>query len=82
MSGTIYIGDNAIVNADSTDDGAGIGSGLWGGMSGTINIDGNADVTATSRSGAGVGSGDVYFASFSESTLWAAPPRATSSRWW
>ena len=58
MSGTINIGDNAIVNADSTDDGAGIGSGLWGGMSGTINIDGNADVTATSRSGAGIGSGD------------------------
>ena len=27
-------------------------------MSGTINIDGNADVTATSRSGAGIGSGD------------------------
>ena len=58
MSGTITIGDNAIVNADSTDDGAGIGSGLWGGMSGTINIDGNADVTATSNSGAGIGSGD------------------------
>ena len=64
MSGSIHITGDATVKTDDntalkySGDGAGIGSGYNGGMSGTIVIDGNAQVEVSSNDrGAGIGSG-------------------------
>ena len=65
MSGSIHItGDATVTTKDDRDDvyyygdGAGIGSGKYGSMSGSITIDKNANVDAFSREdGAGIGSG-------------------------
>ena len=65
MSGSIHItGDATVTTKDDHDDvyyysdGAGIGSGKYGSMSGSITIDKNANVDAFSREdGAGIGSG-------------------------
>lgn len=65
MSGSIHItGDTTVTTKDDRDDvyyygdGAGIGSGKYGSMSGSITIDKNANVDAFSREdGAGIGSG-------------------------
>ena len=65
MSGTIHITGDATVTTDDyaaqgcAGDGAGIGSGEYGDMTGTIIIDGKAHVEAVSNDrGAGIGSGD------------------------
>lgn len=55
--GSITITDDARVSASSRI-GAGIGGGYWGGSGGTVRIDGNATVEATSTErGAGIGGG-------------------------
>ena len=65
MSGSIHITGDATVKTDDNiasdceGDGAGIGSGQDGRMSGTIVIDGNAQVEVSSNDrGAGIGTGD------------------------
>ena len=62
MSGSIHITGDATVtikNDTGYGDGAGIGSGDSGEMSGSIIIDGNASVDSFSNyNGAGIGSGD------------------------